>query len=166
MKKVTQFFLILLAVGAAGYWTWGRFVNPTPTIPVIETAPTNQPVSLQNTTPQTNSCVVVTYFTTNVRCHSCRTIESLARAAVEEGFAAELAAGTVRFQTINLDDPAHQHFAKDYAMSFKTVVVSREQPGQAHRWQKLDEVWSLLNQPEAFKACVANSVRSFLNPGK
>lgn len=161
MKKFAQILLLLFALGAVGYWAWGKFSEPSPIAnpPVasgVDAAPAPAP-------DEDQPVVVVTYFTTNVRCESCRKIEALTRAMVDEQFAPELEAGRLRFQTINLDESENRHFANDYQISFKTVVVSMEQSGRVLQWEKRDEVWSLLNEPEAFQSYIADSIRSYLN---
>lgn len=155
MKKTAQRILLAFVSVALGYWAWGKLAEPG-AVPV--------PAVAADASREAKPVVVVTYFTTNVRCDSCRTIESLTRATVEEFFGAELAAGTVRFRTVNLDELANKHFAVDYDLSFKTVVVSEEASGEVLRWEKLDDVWSLLNQPEGFKAYVAAPVHTYLEP--
>lgn len=163
MKKVARFLLLFFALGAIGYWVWGRFSGQASSAQATSPSETVQHSTAQESSQRAMPVVVVTYFTTNVRCESCRSIETLTRVSIEENFATEMAAGTVRFHTINLDEPANKHFARDYDMSFKTVVVTAETSGEVLRWKKLDEVWSLLNEPEAFKAYVAKPVRSYLN---
>ena len=108
------------------------------------------------------AAVVVTYFTTDQRCTACLQIEALTRATLEETFAAELDQGRIRFQTHNLDRPENRHFARDYGLAFKTVVVSDYESGQEVEWRKMDEVWRLLSRPEAFKAYLATQVYSYL----
>lgn len=162
MKWVIQSMLLILVFAAVGYWAWGQIANPAPAkAPIVA-----KPISA--TTPQqqehTDTVVVVTYFTTDVRCASCRKIEELTRETLKERFAPELAAGTVRFQTLNLDQKEYKHYASDYELAFKTVVISRERSGQLIEWEKCDEVWSHLNNPEAFKAYLEASVRSHLMP--
>lgn len=158
MKKSVRYILLTFVAGALCYWAWGKFSgHAPPAVSASHPLTTTKEPSLQM-----KPAVVVTYFTTNVRCESCRTIETLARATVEESFAQELAASIIRFQTINLDEPANKHFAEDYDMAFKTVVVSEEAAGRVLRWTKLDDVWSLLGKPEEFKAYLARPIHAYL----
>ena len=78
--------------------------------------------------------VVVTYFTTNIRCESCLTIERLTRESLDKCFAAELADGRVRFQMISTSLPENRHFTDDYDISLKTVVVSDLRAGREVSW--------------------------------
>ncbi|MBK1828923.1 nitrophenyl compound nitroreductase subunit ArsF family protein [Haloferula rosea] len=158
MKRIAQSILLVFALGSISYWAWDRLANPAST--GLATAATSPPAT--QPPPSTEPMVLVTYFTTDVRCTSCRTIEVLTRETLEQGFASELASGTLRFRTLNLDRPENKHFESDYDLAFKTVVVSRAQSGKSGDWEKLDEVWSLKDDPEAFKAYLEGPIRSRL----
>ncbi|MGE9291651.1 MAG: nitrophenyl compound nitroreductase subunit ArsF family protein [Puniceicoccales bacterium] len=162
MKKVAQLLLLTFALGAVGYWVWDRVTAPSSPAEfaiVDESQPEPPAGTLQD---QNSPVVVVTYFTTNARCESCRKIERLTQMAVDEEFTTEVKNGEVRFQTINLDEPQNRHFAQDYDLSFKTVVLSEETSDQVLRWQKLDQVWRLLHQPESFRAYVTQPIEEYL----
>ena len=159
MKKFLQVSLLTFVFGSIAYSLWSRIGEarePGHTAsPVWSTAKAKDPADA--------TTVVVTYFTTDARCDSCLTIEKRARAIVDEQFAEEVKAGRVRFQTLNLDRPENKHFARDYNMAFKTVVVSLEASGEVLRWEKRDDVWKLLNAPEQFNSYVAASIRDLLD---
>ena len=106
--------------------------------------------------------VVVTYFTSNARCPTCLKIEALTKKAVNDGFADELAEGSVVFRTLNIDQPENDRFTKRYDLVFKTVVVSERRSGDETRWVALDEVWDLTNEPAAFIDLVRGAVRKYL----
>jgi len=106
--------------------------------------------------------VVVTYFTSNARCPTCLKIEALTQQAVNDGFADELAAGSVVFRTLNIDLPENDRFTKRYDLVFKTVVVSERRSGDETRWVALDEVWDLTDEPAAFIDLVRGAVRKYL----
>lgn len=106
--------------------------------------------------------VVVTYFTTDVRCDSCRTIERLSRRAIEEGFPAELASGTVVFRVVNTDLAENEHFIDEYRITNKTVIVSHQLNGEESEYMNRQKVWELLDDPDAFIRYVQQPVNSFL----
>lgn len=107
--------------------------------------------------------VVVTYFTTDVRCVSCRKIEALSRRAIEEGFAAEVASGRVVFRMLNTDRPEYEHFLDDYEIGNKTVIVSHQRDGKEVDWTNQQDVWLLFDDPEAFFTYVREPVRRYLD---
>ena len=108
------------------------------------------------------STVVVTYFHTTARCMSCLKIEDLTDATMTTRFAGPIAEKRVVWRSLNLDEPANGHFAKDYALYTKSVIVSEVRGGREVRWKNLDQVWSLLGDPAAFQAYVEREVQAFL----
>jgi len=109
--------------------------------------------------------VLVTYFTTDVRCTSCRTIEELSRKAIEEGFPQEVASGAVAFRVVNTDQPEHAHFVDEYGLTNKTVIVSHRRAGAELEFTDRQDVWLLLDEPEPFFAYVREPVRAYLAQG-
>ena len=106
--------------------------------------------------------VVVTYFTTDVRCDSCRTIEALSRRAVTEGFPAELASGALVFRVVNTDREENAHFVDHYEIANKTVIVSRQRDGAEVEWVSRQDVWLYLEEPETFLDYVRTPIRDYL----
>ncbi|MCO6454467.1 MAG: hypothetical protein J5I93_04045 [Pirellulaceae bacterium] len=100
--------------------------------------------------PPIRDGVVVTYFHSQTRCPTCRTIESLAHEAVESRFADELAGGSVQWRTLSYEAPANQQQAERYQVLAPTVVVSRVAQGQETGWSRLDRVWQLTDDRAAF----------------
>lgn len=96
--------------------------------------------------------VVMTYFTTNVRCRSCRQIEALTRETAEVRHADAIADGRLVFRVINTDEPGMEHYVKDYALVSKTVILSRFEGGREVEWKNMDDVWEHLGEPEVFHA--------------
>lgn len=106
---------------------------------------------------------VVYYFHGNTRCVTCQKIESLTKKAVDEGFADLVKTGQVEVKTINLDDPENEHFVEAYQLSTRCVVVSRIKDGKEVKWERLDEVWTLVKEEEtAFTDYIKNSITSVL----
>lgn len=106
--------------------------------------------------------VIAMYFHGNVRCATCRKVESYAREAVETGFGDEVSAGLVEFRAVNVEEPANRHFVEDYQLTSKAVVVIDEEDGNVARWVKLDEVWALVGNHEAYLLYVQDAVRSYV----
>ena len=109
--------------------------------------------------------VLVTYFTTDVRCVSCREIERLSRLAVEEGFPEQIASGEVVFRVVNTDRPEHRHFVADYGLTNKTVIVSNQADGKEIAWTNRQDVWLLFHEPAKFFAYVSEPVMAYLGGG-
>lgn len=106
--------------------------------------------------------IVATYFYGTIRCATCRTIETYAREAVEEGFAPQIAAGTVAFRAVNVEEPQNRHFIRDYQLMTRSVVVTEEVDGAVARWVRLDHVWRLVGNRPAYLNYVQDAVHGYL----
>lgn len=157
--KILQLALLLLVLAGIAAWAWRSF-GPAPE-PAVTAAPPPAGANAPEASAPDHQ-VLVTYFTSDQRCPTCLRIEKQAREAVESGFADELAAGAVRFQAINFDQPANKHFINDYELSFKTVVVSERERGKEVKWEKFDQVWDLVGEPEAFATYLQQGIAKHL----
>ena len=107
--------------------------------------------------------VVVTYFHGDVRCPTCKKLEALSREAMEQGFAKEIAAGTVVFQVINTDRAENKHFVDDYKLVTKSLVVADERDGKPGRWLNLEKIWDLVGNHDSYMTYVRGAVRDLLD---
>ena len=103
----------------------------------------------------------VYYFHRTVRCPSCEKIEALARKAVEEGFAGDLASGATTWRVVNIDVPENKHFEVDYQLRMQSVIVSQSRNGKEVRWKNLEKVWDLLDDDTGFVRYVQDEIRTF-----
>ncbi|MPN59358.1 hypothetical protein SDC9_207079 [bioreactor metagenome] len=87
---------------------------------------------------------------------TCNRIEELVRKALESQFADELKAGTIVFHSVNVDDPANEHFIRDFALDSKIVVMRR-----GEKFEKFPDVWTLVRDPEKFTAYIRSGVEQF-----
>ncbi len=140
---------------------------PVPATPSSHSAATPRPArpAAQAPAPQPApepSTIFVTYFHATARCTSCLKIEDLTNATMTTRFAGPIAEKRIVWRLVNLDDPEHAHYVKDYGLFTKSVVVSEVKTGREVRWKNLDQVWQLLRDPEAFQAYVEREVRAYL----
>ena len=151
-QSILRWTLLLVVFGSVGVYAWQKAHK-------VDSEPEREA-----TAPDTSAAtVVVTYFTTDVRCDSCRTIEKLSRQAIEQGFPSEIASGKVVFRMLNTDRAANEHFLDDYEIANKTVIVSHQKNGKETEWQNRQDVWLLLEEPDEFLAYVREPVRRYLD---
>lgn len=105
----------------------------------------------------------VYYFYTNTRCSSCTTIEAYTRAAVDKHFKEDYKGWRVVFKGVNTEEEGNAHFVQDYWLNSKSVVVQRYAGDKPNRWARLDKVWTLLGDKDAFAAYVAGETRKLLD---
>jgi hypothetical protein len=110
--------------------------------------------------------VRVLYFHSNVRCYSCKKIESLTREAMEEGFGSEIAQGIIEVAALNVEEPENKHFIEDYQLYTKSVIVSDVSGQKETRWKNLTRVWELLGDETAFKSYIQVEVQKYLSEQK
>ncbi len=106
---------------------------------------------------------VVYYFYTNTRCSSCKTIEAYTKEAIEKNFTADYKGWKVVFKGVNIEDEPNEHFKQDYWLNSKSVVVQKFSGEKALKWGKLEKVWQLLDDKEAFMAYVTGETHKLLD---
>ena len=106
--------------------------------------------------------VNVYYFHGFYRCITCRTIEMYTREAVNEAFLTELGDGSLHMQVLNMQEPANEAYVNDFKLEYYVVVLEKIVDGKRVEWKKLERVWDLLNDKDAFKKYVISETRNYL----
>ncbi len=107
--------------------------------------------------------VVVYYFYTTFRCASCMTIEKNTESALKDAFADAMASGRLVYKPLNIDEKENQHFAQDYQLYTKSVVLSLMKDGKETQFKNLDKVWQYLRNRDQFSAYIQQETENFLN---
>jgi small redox-active disulfide protein 2 len=79
----------------------------------------------------------VYYFYGNHRCATCNRMEGLTQKAIKDK--------GVAYKAVNLDEPANEHFVKDFQLDARVVVIQR-----GGSYKKMDAVWDLVSDEDAF----------------
>lgn len=148
-KSVIRVLLLILAVGAMSYvvsrpW-WAGAASSAP-----------EPIDAR-------AEVLVYYFSMGKECATCDQIEAWTRETVERAFAEELASGRVVWRKIDLDAPGNSHYASDYDLFTKSVVVARLAHGVEVHWTNLRDVWNLVGNRPAFEHYIRSEVQAALD---
>ncbi len=109
--------------------------------------------------------VQIYYFHGNKRCVSCLEIEQRLKESLDAVFSKEMEHGDVAMRLVNLDKKANQHFVKKYALDIRTVVLQSTREGQEGRFERLDDVWKLHGDKDAFRKYVTEHLTVFLALG-
>ena len=88
--------------------------------------------------------LVVTYYHGTIRCLECHEIERLARATLEERFAASLVSGAIRWRTVNYDRPENAADIERYDTTSPSLIISRFHNGRETAWKLLGDTWKLV----------------------
>jgi len=110
-----------------------------------------------------DTVVIAYYFHRTVRCAGCLEIETNAQRVIETSFATQVADKKLIWVPFNLDDPGGEEFGKEFDVSVSTLVLSKEKNGNQTEYKKLEKVWQLVHDPNAFDTYVRNEVQQFLN---
>jgi hypothetical protein len=110
-------------------------------------------------TPHT---VIAYYFHGNIRCHGCLQIEAMSAEAIKSGFEKALQDGSLDWAVINKDQPGAESFVTDFQLDTSSLILTDTQNGERLRWKKLDEVWELYQDKDAFTKYVQEEVAAYL----
>jgi hypothetical protein len=110
--------------------------------------------------------VIAYYFHGDFRCSNCHKIEQYSKEAIDKYFAKELASGELEYEIINIDKKGNGHFAEDYKLYTKSLVISRIKDGKEVEYKNLEKVWNYLGNKEAFYNYVKEEVAKFLEADK
>ena len=111
---------------------------------------------------ETPSKFVAYYFHGNFRCDNCRKIEEYSREAVDLYFSEQLKTGELKFEVINTDEPANEHFVEDYQLYTRSLVIAEFKDGKQVKWKNLAKVWDYLNNREKFHEYVKSEIQNYL----
>jgi hypothetical protein len=107
--------------------------------------------------------LTVYYFHTTFRCHSCTLLEQYTRDAVMNNFPAEIKSGQIKFVALNIEKEPNRHYAQDYQLSFKSVVVSvQDEKGREKKWENLSKVWVYLSDRDALTKYIVERIQTHL----
>jgi hypothetical protein len=163
MKRKTMFLLLVLAcVTVAILWGINSSAESTSDNQANTTAGGDVAEASENDTTKAAPEIIAYYFHTTYRCVSCKKIEAYSREAIETGFADELRSGTLKFESINIDDAGNKHFVEDYQLYTKSLVICNMEDGQQVEWKNLAKVWQLLRNKDAFVKYVQDEILAYL----
>lgn len=111
------------------------------------------------TTAENGEVLRVYYFHTSYRCPSCLKIERYTKEAVEDSFEVALENGSMDFKQINIEEKGNEHYADDYKLYTKSVVLSEKIDDTEKEWKNLDQVWELLRNEDKFKSYIVSEIQ-------
>lgn len=161
-KTIVTILLLLFVAAGIGYLvlTETRTGDDIAQTPGSAAGP--QSVEADGAEAGADNQVIVYYFHGNKRCNTCRAIEEYTEAAINIGFADEVRSGRLEYRTVNVDEPGNEHFVTDYQLSTRTVVLVDIERGREVTWTKLERVWQLVRDKEAFENYITENTDTFL----
>lgn len=111
---------------------------------------------------QTGHKLIAYYFHRTQRCQTCLTIETYAEDMLKDAFPEALRTGELEFRTVDLEQPANEHFVEDYELAASALVLVDTLNGEQREWRNLQRVWELVGDELKFKAYVESEAMPFL----
>ncbi|MEJ2720780.1 MAG: nitrophenyl compound nitroreductase subunit ArsF family protein [bacterium] len=160
MKAKTVVTSVLLAFVAISIVFLVVKETRSPRAPAVVAEPAGGSGSTATKIP--DSKLIVYYFHGTKRCNTCRTIEAYTEEAVRSGFPTQLETGRIVWRPVNVDEPENEHFVEDYGLTTRTVVLVDVEQGHEEKWTKLDRVWDLVGDKDAFIDYITKNTGEYL----
>lgn len=93
--------------------------------------------------------VVACYFHRTFRCDRCLLMEACARDVIEHDFSAALNDSTLRWRTLDFERPEQAKNVEKYQLDGPALVLSHWSGGAEVSWVRVDELWDVIDDPEA-----------------
>jgi hypothetical protein len=90
------------------------------------------------------------------RCITCNKIEARARQLTKDEFANELSNKILAWEEVNFQE--NEVLAEKFDIHASCIVVAVVKNGKVESYERLDEVWTLLEKPEEFKNYVRTAI--------
>lgn len=110
--------------------------------------------------------VIAYYFHGNARCYTCHTMEQYSKEAIEANFKDAISSGKLEFKSVNIDESGNEHFAQDYQLYTKSLILSLVKAGKEMKWKNLDKIWEHVRDKQKFCDYVTEEVNDFLEEAK
>jgi len=132
-------------------------------VPIGTSTATGDKIASPSSSDANGITVVAYYFHPTIRCHTCLTIEADAERAIKNNFPQQIAKESLMWMPFNLDDPVGEDFKKQFDVSGSTLVIAKMQDGKVTEFKKLEKVWQLVGDNQAFSEYVTGEINGYLN---
>jgi len=122
----------------------------------------SRPVAASNSSALAgDSQVKLYYMHAKFRCVTCNSIESMAKEIVKHDFAKALTESKIVWEEVNFQE--NETLAKKFDVAASCIVVAQIKKGDITGFQRLDEVWTLIEKPDDFNRYISDAVKQALN---
>lgn len=103
--------------------------------------------------------VVAYYFHGTSRCYTCRKIESQSHDVITSEFSSQLKTNRLEWQSVNVEQLGNEHFFRDYKLVSWSLVLVTYRNGKQADYKVLNDVWTLVNNEQAFRSYVKGGIQ-------
>ncbi|HAS82513.1 MAG TPA: hypothetical protein DCS43_07540 [Verrucomicrobia bacterium] len=147
LKQILTNALLAFALISTGFALGKHAVKPdVPADPQLPTANGRQ--------------IAVYYLHSTFRCVTCNTIESMTKALLDSTYSDALAAGAIQWHEVDFSE--NTAMAKQFEIVASCVVVAEMKDGIVTDYKRLDDVWTLMEDPAAFNAYISTAIDGYL----
>ncbi len=104
--------------------------------------------------------VVVYYLHSTFRCITCNTIEKMTWELLTSSYSDELADREIQWIKDNFQE--NEALAEQFEVFASCVVVAEMENGVITDYKRLDDVWTLMKDPEAFNRYISDAIDGYL----
>jgi hypothetical protein len=133
-----------------------RAIRKTNGIPAVSPNPTD-PTTAGNG-------LTVFFFHGDIRCPTCRAIESQSLETVLSYYASQWQNGAIVWKVLNYEQPDAAALTKEFEIIVPTVVLAKMKSGRIDDWKRLDKVWTLVGDKSAFAKYLRDEIDLMLQP--
>jgi hypothetical protein len=166
MTRATSTTILLMILVFTGLTLVSGCNKPTSTAPSNE--PPSQAPRLTNTAQAAQQPkilakhVIVYYFHGTRRCRTCLGIQNTIKQTINKRFPQETASGKLTFKEVNIDEEANKHLAKEYQISFSTMIVAVQNKGKVTKWENGQKTWDYAHSPKELMDYTESLIRKYL----
>jgi hypothetical protein len=106
--------------------------------------------------------VIAYYFHGTARCPTCHKLEQYSKEAIDANFKDVLALGKLEFRVVNIDDKGNEHYANDYQLYTKSLILSLVKDGKEVKWKNMDKIWEYVGNKQKFMDYVKSGIADLL----
>ena len=150
LKELLSFALIAFVVGSVTYMV----VTELRTSSTVDN-------DRQSENPDVKSQLIVYYFFNDVRCPTCRKLESYAKEALDTYFVDELTTENIVWKPVNVDGAGNEHFIEDYKLVTKSIILSQLENAKEIRWKNLDRIWREVGDKQKYIEYIHSGIIEF-----
>lgn len=104
--------------------------------------------------------VAVYYLHSTFRCITCNTIEKMTWELLTSSYSDELADREIQWIKDNFQE--NEALAEQFEVFASCVVVAEMENGVITDYKRLDDVWTLMKDPEAFNRYISDAIDGYL----
>jgi hypothetical protein len=110
--------------------------------------------------------IVAYYFHGDFRCPTCHKLEEYSREAIETNFKDAIASGRLEYKVVNVEDKGNEHYASDYQLYTKSLILSLVNDGKETKWINLNKIWEYVGNKQRFIDYVKSEIADYLKDTK